>query len=49
MSQVKKNNGEFTIHEGASCLKAYIGKLDEPLVTEKLYSAHLEVARLSEN
>ena len=47
--EIDYHNGEFTIHECASVLKAYLGKLDEPLVTEKLYSAHLEVARLSEN
>ena len=41
--------GDFTIHKIASVLNMFLGKLPEPLVTEKCYSAHLAVALLSDN
>jgi hypothetical protein len=40
---------EFTIHECASALRTFLGKLSEPLVTDRCYSAHLAVALLFEN
>ena len=47
--EIDFHSGEFTTHKCASVLKILLGKLPEPLVTERCYSAHLAVDLLSEN
>ena len=38
------DKGEFSVHECASVLKTFLSELPEPLLTERFFHAHCQVA-----
>ena len=38
------DKGEFSVHECASVLKSFLSELPEPLLTDRFFHAHCQVA-----
>ena len=38
------DKGEFSVHECASVLKTFLSELPEPLLTDRFFQAHCQVA-----
>ena len=39
------DKGEFSVHECASVLKLFLSELPEPLLTDRFFHAHCQVAK----